>query len=231
MIPLRDKNPTRSTPFVTYLFIAINVAVFVFQANLSLTAERAFISRFGFVPLMLDHQHYVTAFTSMFLHGDIWHLLFNMWSLFIFGDNVEDALGKPRYVLFYVLSGVFAAVAQYFIDPLSGVPMVGASGAIAGVLAAYLKLFPRARVLTLIPLLFFFFLRELPASFFIGFWFVLQLLSGVGLLGGAISGGVAVFAHIGGFLAGLWLVRGLSPKRNTTGGFRRPLQSHYYNQV
>jgi membrane associated rhomboid family serine protease len=231
VIPLRDRNPTRSTPIVTYLLIGINVAVFAFQASLSPHGERAFVSRFGFVPLMLEHRHYVTAFTSMFLHGDIWHILFNMWSLAIFGDNIEDALGKLRYVLFYVLCGLLAALAQYAIDPLSGVPMVGASGAIAGVLAAYLRLFPRARVLTLIPLLFFFFLRELPASIFIGFWFALQLLSGVGMLGGAIGGGVAVFAHIGGFLAGMWLVRALIPKRNGTGGFRRPVQSHFYNEA
>ena len=231
MIPLRDRNPTQSTPIVTYLLIAINAAVFAFQLSLSAHAERAFVSHFGFVPLMLEQRHYVTAFTSMFLHGDIWHIAFNMWSLAIFGDNVEDALGKLRFVVFYVLCGLLAALAQFAIDPFSGLPMVGASGAIAGVLAAYLRLFPRARVLTLIPLLFFFFLRELPASIFIGFWFGLQLLSGVGLLGGAISGGVAVFAHIGGFLAGMCLVRALLPKRNLTGGFRRPVQSHFYNQV
>lgn len=231
MIPLRDRNPTRSTPLVTYLLIAINVAVFAFQLSLSPHGETAFVSRFGLVPLMLEHRHYITLLSSMFLHGGWLHLIFNMWSLFIFGDNVEDKLGKARYLLFYLASGLFAALAQYAIDPHSAVPMVGASGAIAGVLAAYFKLFPRARIVTLIPLLFFFFVREIPASFFILFWFLLQVLSGFGSIGAVASGGVAVFAHIGGFVAGLWLVRGLSPKRNETGGFRRPTQTHFYNEV
>jgi membrane associated rhomboid family serine protease len=231
VIPLRDRNPTRSTPIVTYLLIAMNVAVFAFQLSLSPHAETAFVSRFGLVPFALEQRHYVTLFSSMFLHGGFLHLIFNMWSLAIFGDNVEDRLGKLRYVLFYLGSGLCAALAQYVVDPHSGVPMVGASGAIAGVLAAYLKLFPRARIVTLIPLLFFFFVREIPASFFILFWFLLQVLSGVGSLGASSSGGVAVFAHIGGFLAGLWLVRALLRKRNETAGFRRPTQSHSYNEV
>jgi len=231
VIPLRDRNPTRSTPIVTYLLIGINVAVFAFQMSLSPNGETAFVSQYGMVPLTLAHRHFVTLLTSMFLHGGFLHLLFNMWSLAIFGDNVEDRLGKLRYLLFYLASGLFAALAQFAVDRHGAVPMVGASGAIAGVLAAYVRLYPHARVVTLIPLLIFFFVREIPASLFILFWFLLQLLSGVGSLGGASSGGVAVFAHIGGFVAGLWLIRGLLPKPNDTAGFRRPAQTQYYNQV
>jgi membrane associated rhomboid family serine protease len=129
-------------------------------------------------------------------------------------------------LLFYVASGLFAALAQYVVYPHSAIPMVGASGAIAGVLAAYWRLFPRARVVTLIPLFIFFIVRELPASFFIMFWFLLQLLAGFGTVAGAADGGVAVFAHIGGFVAGLWLVRVLLPRRNPTGGFRSFSRSH-----
>ena len=224
MIPLRDINPTRTRPLVTYALIAINVAVYVYQVSLGTRGELAFVMHYGLVPATLAHHHFITLFTSMFMHGGVLHLLLNMWSLAIFGDNVEDRLGKLRYVLFYCASGLLAAGAQYLIDPQSRVPMVGASGAIAGVLAGYFRLFPRARIVTLIPLLFFFFVRELPASFFIVFWFALQLLAGFGSLGtGAADGGVAVFAHIGGFVAGLWLVHALLPRRNATAGFRRPL--------
>jgi membrane associated rhomboid family serine protease len=228
VIPLRDINPTRSTPLLTYLLIAVNTAVYLFQFSLTPHAEKQFVSHYGLVPALLEHRHFVTLWTSMFLHGGWLHLLLNMWSLFIFGDNVEDRLGKLRYLLFYVVCGLAAASAQYLVDPGSRVPMVGASGAIAGVLAAYVRLFPRARVVTLIPLLIFFFIREIPAVVFILFWFALQVLSGIGSLdGGGGQGGVAVFAHIGGFVAGLVLVRSLLPARNRTGGFRRPVQSHF----
>ena len=207
VIPLRDINPTRSRPIVTYLLIAINVVVFAFQFSLGPNETRELALRYGLVPELLVERHFLTIFSSMFMHGGVLHLVFNMWSLAVFGDNVEDRLGKLRYLLFYLGSGVFAALAQFVVNTHSPVPMVGASGAIAGVLAGYLRLFPRARIVTLIPLLFFFFVRELPASFFIGFWFLLQLLAGAGSVGGMGDGGVAVFAHIGGFTAGLWLVR------------------------
>lgn len=226
MIPLRDINPTRSRPIVTYLLIALNVVVFAFQFTLGPNETRELTLRYGLVPGLLVQRHFLTIFTSMFMHGGVLHLVFNMWSLAVFGDNIEDRLGKLRYLLFYLGSGVFAGLAQFIVNTHSPVPMVGASGAIAGVLAAYLRLFPRARIVTLIPLLFFFFVRELPASFFIVFWFLLQLLAGAGSVGGIGDGGVAVFAHIGGFTAGLWLVRMLLPRRNETSGFRRPLQHH-----
>jgi membrane associated rhomboid family serine protease len=229
VIPLRDINPTRSTPVVTYLLIALNVAVFAFEATLSPLQEKRFVLHYALVPALLEQRHFATLFTSMFMHGGLLHLLFNMWSLFIFGDNIEDRLGKLRYLLFYLVCGLGAALAQFLVDPSSQIPMIGASGAIAGVLAAYLRLFPRARVVTLIPLLIFFFIREIPAVVFIVIWFALQVLSGLGSLGpAAAEGGVAFFAHIGGFVAGLWLLKMLLPPRNRTAGFRRPAQSQYY---
>ena len=146
----------------------------------------------------------LTLLTSMFMHGSILHLLGNMLFLWIFGDNVEDAMGPARFLVFYLLCGLFAALAQIAVGPASTVPMLGASGAIAGVLAAYFMLYPRARVITLVPLFFFLRLVALPAVFFLGLWFLLQVISGAGSLGR--SGGVAFFAHIGGFIAGLFLV-------------------------
>lgn len=230
MIPLRDINPTHTRPVVNYALIAANTLVFLYQFHLlqqSPAVFEAFTKRFGLVPHYLTQDFNVgslsTPFTSMFMHGDWFHLISNMWFLFIFGDNVEEALGRLRYVVFYVLCGLAAAVAQIAIDPGSSVPMVGASGAIAGVLAAYFRLFPHARVLTLIPILFFAVFRELPAVFFIVIWFGLQMLMGIGALGsiGQRTGGVAFFAHIGGFLGGLVWLRLLGYARNDAHGFRR----------
>jgi membrane associated rhomboid family serine protease len=230
VIPLRDINPTHTRPVVNYALIAANILVFLYQYHLQVQSPAlfdTFTKRWGMVPHFLTRDlnwgSLSTPFTSMFMHGGWGHLISNMWFLFIFGDNVEEALGRARYILFYVLCGVVAALAQIAIDPGSSVPMVGASGAIAGVLAAYFRLFPHARVLTLIPILFIAVFRELPAVFFIVIWFGLQLLMGIGALGsiGQYSGGVAFFAHIGGFIGGLiWLhVFGLG--RNDTQGFRR----------
>jgi membrane associated rhomboid family serine protease len=226
VIPLRDTNPTHTTPVLTYALIAVNTAVFAYQSTLGPGDFEAFVVRHGLVPFaFVEHtsvEALISPLTSMFMHGGWLHLLMNMWTLYIFGDNVEDALGKARFALFYLATGLGAAAAQVLIDTSSEIPMVGASGAVAGVLAAYLKLFPRARVLTVIPL-FFVFVQELPAVFFIVLWFVLQLLGGFGSLAvrDVPSGGVAFFAHIGGFVAGLWLVALLRPSRNTTAGFRR----------
>jgi membrane associated rhomboid family serine protease len=229
VIPLRDINPTHTRPVVNNALIAANTLVFVYQFHLQLQSPalfEAFTKRFGLVPHYLTQDFNVgslsTPFTSMFMHGDWFHLISNMWFLFIFGDNVEEALGRVRYVAFYVLCGLAAALAQIAIDPGSSVPMVGASGAIAGVLAAYFRLFPHARVLTLIPILFFAVFRELPAVFFIVIWFGLQLLMGIGALGsvGQHTGGVAFFAHIGGFIGGLLLLRLFGFGRNDPQGFR-----------
>jgi rhomboid family protein len=226
VIPIRDTNPTRSTPVLTYLLIAINVAIYVHQFRLTPAEEQLFVERFGMIPTLLVHERYlgswITPLSSMFIHGGFLHLLFNMWSLFIFGDNVEDVLGKTRYLAFYLLSGFGAAAAQVFAEPSSAVPMVGASGAIAGVLGAYLRLFPRARVLTVIPLFIIFFTQEIPALVFILIWFLMQVLSGVGSLSmGSTGGGVAFFAHIGGFVVGLLAIRSMLPSRNLARGFRR----------
>jgi membrane associated rhomboid family serine protease len=234
VIPLRDSNPTRTTPLLTYAIIAANTLVFLYQSTLDPDSEKLFIEQYGLIPSLLTHEpsfgSFITPFTSMFIHGGFLHVLFNMWSLFIFGDNVEDSLGKGRFALFYLLCGMAAAGGQVMIDPNSTLPMVGASGAIAGVLAAYLRLFPHARILTLIPLFIFFFTREIPALVFIVLWFALQVLTGLGSLGvtaGQMTGGVAVFAHIGGFLGGLVLIRIMLPPRNATGGFRPPQQFRY----
>jgi membrane associated rhomboid family serine protease len=231
VIPLRDNNPTRSTPVLTYLIIAANTLVYLYQSSLDPASEKMFVEQYGLIPTMLAHDptlgSFITPLTSMFIHGGFMHLLLNMWSLFIFGDNIEDSLGKARYLFFYLLSGFAAAAAQVLVDPSSTLPMVGASGAIAGVLAAYLRLFPHARVLTLIPLFIFFFTQEIPAVLFIALWFALQVLSGLGSLSvaaGGQGGGVAFFAHIGGFVAGFLLIRSLLPARNATRGFRRPEQ-------
>jgi membrane associated rhomboid family serine protease len=211
MIPIRDRLPTRVFPFVNYALIALNVLAFLWELASIESGYAEFIKDWGFVPGRFLHDptgDSITILTSMFLHGGWMHIAGNMLFLWIFGDNVEDALGHWRYVLFYVLSGVVAAAAQLFVSPTSGVPMVGASGAIAGVLAAYVSLYPRARVLVLLPIFFFVSFYEFPAWLVILEWFALQLLSGLGALAvPSAAGGVAFFAHIGGFVCGLLLVR------------------------
>ncbi len=216
MIPLRDINPTRHAPFVTYLLIAANLAVFVYQF-LVLTAAQGqrFVLQHAVIPDYLFSGYgpsLSTPFTSMFMHGGLGHLASNMWFLHVFGDNVEDILGHTRYLVFYLLTGVVSAIAHGLIDPSSQVPLVGASGAVSGVLGAYIVMFPRARVVTLVIL----FLFEVPAFFFILVWFVIQVFSGFGALAAPSRAGVAFFAHVGGFLAGVGYVL-LSGARN-----RRP---------
>ena len=205
MIPLRDVIPSRTHPGVTIGLIAINVLVFLFQATLSEEVAQRFFYTLAVVPA---HFSLVDVFTSLFVHAGISHLAGNLLFLWIFGDNVEDRLGHGRFALFYVICGYVAAIAQTALRPDSLIPMVGASGAIAGVMGAYLVLYPRSRVLMLFPfppILF-----ELPAVFFLGFWFFMQFLSGIGTLpifqGGTISGGVAFWAHVAGFVCGLALV-------------------------
>ncbi len=226
MIPLRDINPTRTTPLLVYGLIVANVLVFLYEASLTDEELARLIFRFGVVPQALTVDFSLaslsTPFTSMFLHGNWIHLIGNMWFLYIFGDNVEDTLGLKRFALFYLLCGIAGAFAQVIVDPASPIPMVGASGAIAGVLGGYFRLFPRARVVALIPVFILFFVRELPAVLFIFLWFLIQLFSGVGSLGaGMQNGGVAFFAHIGGFVAGFLLVKQLRPPRNRTYGWER----------
>lgn len=222
MFPLRDENPTRRTPHLTWLLIAINVIVFLYEISLGESGFAEFTYRYGVVPgdltggdLTTSRElggsagSLITPLSSMFMHGGWLHLIGNMWFLYIFGDNVEDTLGKPRFLLFYLAGGFAASLMQVAVDPSSAVPMVGASGAISAVLAGYVRLHPHARVLTLVPIFFFIQFIELPAFLFIFIWFGLQVLSGMsGLMHGAgHGGGVAWWAHIGGFVAGFVLIR------------------------
>jgi membrane associated rhomboid family serine protease len=225
VIPLRDDVPNRSFPMMTVLLIGANVAAFLYQLSLeagvgdSTHAAAAFVMEFGAVPCRITGQciaedfpaPLATVFTSMFLHGGLFHIGGNMLYLWIFGDNVEDTLGHLRYLAFYLLSGVAAAVGQVVMSPASTVPMVGASGAISGVLGAYLFLFPYANVRTLVIFGFFFRIVDIPALLMLGFWIVVQVFSGLMAQnavsrGGGESGGVAWFAHIGGFVAGVLLL-------------------------
>jgi len=212
MLPLRDENPRRTIPVVNIVLILINVLMFFWEMSLGSNLEPA-LSAVAFVPARFWNapfapQNIVSIFVSMFLHGGILHLGGNMLYLWIFGDNIEDRLGHFRYVIFYALCGIAATVTHAVVNPSSRIPSIGASGAIAGVLGAYLILFPKARVLTLIPIIFFITIREIPAIVVLGLWFVLQLFVGMGSIGlpESAGGGVAYFAHIGGFVSGMVLV-------------------------
>ncbi len=223
MIPIRDNNRTRRTPVVTWGLIAINVLVFGGSLVFDASEAETLVMRFGVIPDVVVHGDWglsrseggalgslVTPFTSMFLHGGLLHLGSNMLFLHVFGDNVEDVLGRGRFLVFYALCGLGAAAGQVMVDTNSMVPMIGASGAISGVLAGYVMLFPHARIVTLVPIFIFIHFMEIPAGIFIVLWFVLQLVLGylsLGILAEGGSGGVAWFAHIGGFLAGLVCIR------------------------
>ena len=206
MIPLRDVIPSRTTPYVTVTLIVLNGLIFAYQFLLG-SGVQEFIYVFGLVPAEFS---WPTVFTSMFLHGGLMHAGGNMLYLWIFGDNVEDRMGHGRFVAFYLLCGVAAALAQTWVSPDSVVPMVGASGAIAGVMGAYFVLYPKSRIVTLLPLIIFFQVIEVPAIVFLGIWFLMQFVSGLGSLavtsadGAAqMAGGVAFWAHVAGFAAGL----------------------------
>jgi membrane associated rhomboid family serine protease len=219
VLPLADHNPRRTTPVVNYLLVAANVLMFLWEVSLGPSLERdlfavAFIpARFWYAPI--HPYNYFTMFVSMFLHGGWLHLGGNMLYLWIFGDNIEDRLGHGKYLLFYLASGVAATLAHAVANPASRMPSIGASGAIAGVLGAYAVLFPRQRVTTLIPIFIFITVREIPAIFLLGFWFILQLFTGAAVMGANAgnAGGVAYFAHIGGFIAGMVLVVLMGGKR------------------
>jgi membrane associated rhomboid family serine protease len=221
MIPLRDENPRRTVPIVNYLLIALNVAGFLWELSLGPNLDQEIV-RVSFIPARFWLTGYWLAdlhsiLISMFLHGSFLHIGANMLYLWIFGDNVEDRIGHGRYLLFYLLCGFGATYAHAIFSPASRLPAIGASGAIAGVLGAYLLLWPHARVLTLIPIIFFITIRELPAVIILGLWFVLQFFSGIGSLGVPDAqdvGGTAYFAHIGGFVSGMLLI-------GLMGGFRR----------
>jgi membrane associated rhomboid family serine protease len=210
MIPIRDQIPTSRTPVVTYALIAVNVIVFLgmylFGGN-----QDVLVQEFALIPADvtsgLDPGDIVRIFTSMFMHAGLLHLGGNMLYLWIFGDNVEDRMGKLKYLAFYLVGGGVAALTHILTNPHSQVPTVGASGAIAAVLGAYLVLFPQSRVVTLIPLGFYMRMTLLPAIVVLGLWFLLQLFSGVISFGGPDVGGTAFWAHIGGFVAGMLLAK------------------------
>lgn len=215
MLPLRDENPTRTIPYVNYTLIAINILVFIFQVMLG-SSQETFVYQFALIPAQvtskLDFSDVFDIFTSMFMHAGLAHIGGNMLYLWIFGDNVEDAMGHGRYLFFYLFGGVAASVAHIVTNPGSQIPTVGASGAIAAVLGAYLVLYPQSRVMTLIFLGYFIRMAMVPATIVLGLWFVLQLFQGVLTLGAADVGGVAFWAHIGGFVAGLVLAKLLAKR-------------------
>lgn len=209
MFPLRDLNPVYRAPVIVWALVAVNAVVWLWEFALLYLAgpdaQQAFVDRWGAIPVelwTLEPMELLTSVTSMFLHGDWLHIIGNLWFLWVFGDNVEDRLGRAWFVAFYFACGLVAVATQALVDPSSSIPMVGASGAIAGVLAAYVVLYPTARVLTFLPI---FFLAEVPAFLFVFVWFGIQLLNGYIALGsvGENLGGTAFFAHIGGFVAGL----------------------------
>ena len=200
--PYKDDNPRVLFPFVTYGIIGLNI--FVFWAQFFVYGNERLISTFAFVPYEFK---LFTIFTSMFMHGGLMHIIGNMWFLYIFGDNVESILGHVRFLLFYLFCGVGAAVAQFLIQPDSTTPMVGASGAIAGVLGAYMIKFPKARVHVLAVIFIFITTIVVPAQLVLGLWFLMQLSGGLGSLGFDTTGGIAWFAHIGGFIVGISTLR------------------------
>jgi membrane associated rhomboid family serine protease len=222
MIPLRDDQPSFSTPFINYFLIVLNVVVFLWELSMSgvesPAALNAFLMQFGVVPghtvaVLTGHSYDSPAtavlplFTSMFLHGGFWHLAGNMLFLWIFGDNVEDYLGHFHYLIFYLGSGIAAALAQILVNPNSMIPTVGASGAIAGVMGGYFILYPRARVLVWFPPIFLF---HVPAWVMLGFWFVVQFLSGAAsaiAVTSQTAGGIAFWAHVGGFVVGVLMIK------------------------
>ncbi len=226
MIPIRDRNPSGTFPYVTIGIIIVNILIFLYELSLG-SGLGEFIMKFGVVPLKVSYYSQVPDLTfintffpfisSMFLHGGFVHLIGNMWFLWIFGDNIEDKLGHFKFIAFYFLCGIIASSVHVFFNSQSNVPCVGASGAIAGVLGAYMVTFPRARVVTIVPLFVFIQVMELPAIVVLGFWFVIQFFNGAASITASTSGaGVAWWAHIGGFAAGviiLYIIRIFSVRK------------------
>ena len=215
MIPIRDRNPSGTFPYVTIGIIVVNVLVFLYELSLGLDLGQ-FLYQYGVVPVKATHYYrssdstlietFFPFLSSIFLHGGFIHLIGNMWFLWIFGDNIEDKLGHVKYFFFYILCGIIASSVHVFFNSLAEIPCVGASGAIAAVLGAYMVTFPRARVTTVIPIFFFLQIIELPAVVVIGFWILIQFFSGaVSLTTSTSGGGVAWWAHIGGFVSGIIL--------------------------
>ncbi len=228
MFPLQDNIPRRNPPFAVWALVFLNVVFFLFEISLPPQTREAFLYTFGVVPLRHMHPEWAQAIglpvdswipflTSMFLHGGWIHLIGNMWFLLLFGDNVEDRMGSFRFIIFYLLCGFISGGVHTLISQESTVPAIGASGAISGILAAYLILYPRARIITMIPVFFYPFFFEIPATVFIGLWFVLQLGSGItSLFHAQAGGGIAWWAHVGGFAAGILLLPFFCTKRCRT---------------
>jgi membrane associated rhomboid family serine protease len=216
MIPIRDRNPSGSFPFVTIGIILLNSIVFLFELSLGDKLDAA-LFHLGIVPVKVMYaaeipgstflNTYFPFLSYMFLHGGFIHLIGNMWYLWIFGDNIEDTLGRLKFIAFYLICGIGSAVVHVYINRQSGVPCVGASGAVAGVLGAYMVTFPRARVLVVIPLFILWEFIELPAIIVLGFWFLIQFFSGTASISSAHGGGVAWWAHIGGFVLGIIFIK------------------------
>lgn len=232
MIPIRDDAPHVTTPpIVTYFLLGLNTVVYLFETLLNDTARTQLMYQFGIVPAFVERAIHgagvplevaiVPMFTSMFLHASIWHIVANMWALWIFGDNVEDYLGHFKYLMLYIVSGIAASLLHVLFNQGSQIPTVGASGAIAGIMGAFFLLFPSARVLTVVPFIFMF--VWLPAWVVLGYWFLAQFLSGAATSighSGASAGGVAVWAHVGGFIAGITWIK-LFPTRAPRYSFQR----------
>lgn len=216
MIPLRDTQPSHHFPVVTVGLIAVNVLAFLYQVSLDEFSLNHFVAEYGLVPRRLQLTDLVT---NIFLHGGWWHLIGNLWFLWIYGDNIEDILGRGKFLLFYILCGVAAGLVHVLFNLDSRVPTIGASGAIAGIMGAYLVKFPHSRIVTLVPVIIFFTTMEIPAWLILLYWFVLQFFSGVGTIGQSHlnQGGVAWFAHVGGFLAGIALIYLLRPQAKYRG--------------
>jgi membrane associated rhomboid family serine protease len=209
MFPLYDTVRSRTFPLINLTLVLANVLAFLYELQLDPAMLNDFIFTWGLIPAELisdPNAFWPNIFSSMFLHGGWFHIINNMWVLLIFGDNVEAGMGKIRYLLFYLLSGVAAGLLQTYVLPTSLVPMIGASGAVAGVLGAYLILFPHSRIASLVPILFIFTIVEIPDMLFLIFWFVSQLYSGLGAIQGGGESGIAWWAHIGGFAFGVLMV-------------------------
>ncbi len=211
MLPLKTDRAVNKIPVITIVIILTNLFVFGFEMSLPGGELRQFIDTWGFTPYILAEGNFVrgflTIFSSMFIHGGLLHVTGNMLYLWIFGGSIEEKFGPLRFLIFYLLAGLIGALSQFVIYPTSQIPMVGASGAVAGILGAYLLLFPESRILTAVVFFYFIRLVYLPAWFLLGFWVFIQFLHGLVSLGVAVDGGVAWFAHIGGFFAGMFLVK------------------------
>ena len=219
MFPIRDTNKSNTFPIVNWIIIVINASIFLVQVRLPRETVEIIYSTFGVVPMRFAELHLlapISLFSSQFLHGGWLHIIRNLWILYIFGDNVEDRMGHIQYLVFYLMTGVIGGLLQVITQPFSTIPIIGASGAISGVLGAYILFFPRARVLTFVPIFILPWLVEIPAVIFLGVWFLSQFVNVINEASSVISSGVAYWAHLGGFGAGFLLARRIRKIRNTS---------------